>query len=270
MAGFDNNTPAPLYEKVKQFITDGIRSGEWEAGGRLPSEIDLVERLGVSRMTVHRALRELMAGGIIVRMQGVGTFVSSNKPQSTLIEMRDIADEIEERGNLHHADVKVLETITLDPPTAESIGLRSGQKVFHSLILHYENDDPVQVEERWINAAVFPKYGMTDFTRITPYKYLTRSVPVSEIEHVLHAILPDKAVQSMLKVSAHEPCLLLMRRTWTKGKLATSSRFVFPGARYSLGSRYKVDGEAARPSRLIPLKTRRTNRPRQRKRPRNS
>src|SRR5262245_29449395 len=72
--------PVPLYEKVKQFITDGIRAGEWEAGGRLPSEIDLVEKLGVSRMTVHRALRELMATGIVVRLQGVGTFVSRNKP----------------------------------------------------------------------------------------------------------------------------------------------------------------------------------------------
>jgi GntR family histidine utilization transcriptional repressor len=268
MSNFDNNVPAPLYEKVKQFITKGIRAGEWEAGGRLPSEIDLVERLGVSRMTVHRALRELMASGAIVRLQGVGTFVSMAKPQLPLLELRDIADEIQERGNRHYAEVKVLETIALDASMAETTGLRVGQKVFHSMILHHENDDPVQVEERWINADIFPDYGQTDFTRVTPYKHLTSSVPVTEVEHIIHAIVPEETIQDMLQTGLDEPCLLLLRRTWAKGKLATSSRFTFPGNRYSLGSRYKVDGEVKTPSSLIPLKAKRRAPARKRRRKR--
>jgi len=51
--------PQPLYLQVKQFVIDGIRAGEWGDAKRLPSENFLVEQLNVSRMTVHRALREL-------------------------------------------------------------------------------------------------------------------------------------------------------------------------------------------------------------------
>src|SRR5262249_29541543 len=65
--------PAPLYEQVKRYVLDRVTRGEWADGTRLPSEQELVESLGVSRMTVHRALRELSAEGLVSRIQGVGT-----------------------------------------------------------------------------------------------------------------------------------------------------------------------------------------------------
>lgn len=58
------------YERVKQHILQRIQNGEWTAGMQLPSEPELVESLGVSRMTVHRALRELSSDGLLSRIQG--------------------------------------------------------------------------------------------------------------------------------------------------------------------------------------------------------
>ena len=72
--------PAPLYARVKQMIAQQIRSGAWPAHYRVPSESELVEELGFSRMTINRALRELTAEGLLVRMQGVGTFVAQPRP----------------------------------------------------------------------------------------------------------------------------------------------------------------------------------------------
>lgn len=65
------NRSASRYVQVKTFITDRINKGEWNVGYRLPSENELVEQLGISRMTVHRALRELTADGIVTRAQGL-------------------------------------------------------------------------------------------------------------------------------------------------------------------------------------------------------
>ena len=65
----------PLYAKVKDHILENIRSGAWEAGRRVPSENELVESFGISRMTANRALRELTAEGFLSRVPGVGTFV---------------------------------------------------------------------------------------------------------------------------------------------------------------------------------------------------
>ncbi|MCA0451427.1 MAG: histidine utilization repressor [Proteobacteria bacterium] len=253
MNEYDDTMPA--YEQVKRFITDHIQSGKWEAGRRVPSEIELVEQLGVSKMTVNRAMRELTAAGIIVRRQGVGSFVSKTKPQSALLEMRDIAEEIEARGNRHSAEMKVLETITLEKSDAEAIGMRAGLRVFHSLIVHRENDTPVQLEERWIDPAVFPNYISVDFSKVTPYRYLRGSVEATEIEHIIHAILPNPQARELLEVPDGEPCLLLFRRTWAGDTLATSSQFLFPGSGYALGSRYRLDSLGQRPNSL-PLSSR--------------
>ncbi len=72
----DKAAPEPLYQQIKNTIQVKIRSGDWRAGQKLPSENDLVEALGVSRMTVHRALRELTHDGLINRVHGLGSFVA--------------------------------------------------------------------------------------------------------------------------------------------------------------------------------------------------
>src|SRR6218665_1602551 len=82
--------PAPamaLYEQVKDFIARRIHQGLGRTGARLPSENELVSQFGISRMTVNRALRELVQQGRIVRLAGVGSFVAEDRPQSTLLQI---------------------------------------------------------------------------------------------------------------------------------------------------------------------------------------
>ncbi len=68
--------PVPPYARVKQALKDGLSEGRWHAGDLMPSEAELVAQFGVSRMTVSRALRELLAEGLVDRVQGVGTFAA--------------------------------------------------------------------------------------------------------------------------------------------------------------------------------------------------
>ena len=89
-----SGSPGPLYRKVKTLIKQRIVSGEWPPEERIPSENELVKLLGVSRMTVNRALRELTAEGYLVRVQGVGTFVSARKPVAAMLKIRPIKKEV--------------------------------------------------------------------------------------------------------------------------------------------------------------------------------
>lgn len=73
------SAPAPFYEKVKMEISEKISSGIWQPHDRIPSEAELVAQYGFSRMTINRALRELTDEGLLVRLQGVGTFVAEPK-----------------------------------------------------------------------------------------------------------------------------------------------------------------------------------------------
>ncbi|MEK1924221.1 MAG: GntR family transcriptional regulator, partial [Rhizobium giardinii] len=128
-----DNDGAPLYAGVKQMILDRIQSGEWPPKHRVPSENELVAELGVSKMTANRALRELASEGELVRIQGVGSFVAERKGYSELFEVRNIAEEIDERGHVHQASVIVLAQETAAPDVADALGLPIGAPVFHSL-----------------------------------------------------------------------------------------------------------------------------------------
>lgn len=233
-----SESPAPLYARVKQMIIQQIQSGTWAPHHRVPSESELVTELGFSRMTINRALRELTAEGLLVRMQGVGTFVAEPKTQSALFEVHNIADEIAARGHRHSCRVILLQEEAAGSERAVALDMREGQKVFHSLIVHYENDIAVQIEDRFVNAQVAPDYLQQDFTRQTPYAYLSQVAPLTEGEHVVEAILADADECKLLQIEAGEPCLLIRRRTWSGRQPVTAARLIHPGSRHRLEGRF--------------------------------
>jgi GntR family histidine utilization transcriptional repressor len=231
-------SPAPLYARVKQMIAQQIQAGTWPPHYRVPSESELVNQLGFSRMTINRALRELTAEGLLVRMQGVGTFVAEPKTQSALFEVHNIADEIAARGHRHSCQVVTLVEEAAGASRALGLDVREGQRIFHSVIVHYENDIPVQIEDRYVNAQVAPDYLKQDFTRETPYAYLNRVAPLTEGEHVVEAILADEQACQLLQIERGEPCLLIRRRTWSGRDAVTAARLIHPGSRHRLEGRF--------------------------------
>ncbi len=223
---------APRYRRVKDFITERVLSGDWPHGQRVPSENELTAQFGVSRMTVNRALRELTAEGWLTRIQGAGSFVAEQKPQSALLEVRNIRTEIMARGHRHAADMIELSNTPATREVAQALELRTGQRVFRSLLVHRENGVPVQLEERYVNPLFAPRYLEQDFTRITPYEYLTAVGPIAQAEHIIEAIEPTAEVCRRLELRQPEPCLLLIRRTWSNGLVATVARLIHPGSRF--------------------------------------
>jgi GntR family transcriptional regulator, histidine utilization repressor len=231
------NDPAPLYAGVKQLVLDRIRSGEWPPNHRVPSENELVAELKVSRMTANRALRELASEGELVRIQGVGSFVAERKGHSALFEVRNIAEEIAERGHTHSAQVVLLQGENASPEIADALELTIGAPAFHSIIVHSENDVPVQIEDRFVNPGSAPGYLQQDFAAITPNAYLMREAPLSEAEHVVEAAMPQPWECKLLVILRTEPCLMIRRRTWSGGRVVSLARLLYPGSRYRLESR---------------------------------
>ncbi len=231
--------PQPLYAQVKQYLLDRIAAGKLPDGSRIPSEHALMETLGASRMTVHRALREMAAEGLLHRIQGVGTFVSKPAPRSALLEIFDISEDILRRGHVHQSRILHLEARRVDAEMAAKFALRTRAKIFYSEVLHTEDGVPVQLEARFVSPRFAPRYLDQDFTQQTTNRYLQSIAAASEVEHIVHAVTADARMQALLEIPAIEPCLLVERRTWTPSGPATCSHLVHPGSRYSLGSRYQ-------------------------------
>lgn len=230
----------PLGQRVRAHVLGMIDSGEWREGDRIPSEAQLAELFDASRMTIHIALRDLAAEGMLVRRQGAGTFVTERRPQSTFLELRNIHTEIEERGNRHSTDVILRERVLSDMGVATEMGVTPGSEVFHTVLLHRENDRPLQIEDRFVNPRFSPDFLDQDFTRITPYEHLMAAGPLEEVEHIIQAVPADDRSRELLDMTPGDPVLLLRRRTWSRGMIATSARLYHPGLRFSMAGRMVV------------------------------
>ena len=237
------NDATPLYAGVKQIILDRIHSGEWPPKYRVPSENELVVELGVSKMTANRALRELASEGELVRIQGVGSFVAERKGVSALFEVRNIAEEIAERGHAHEAAVIVLAQETASPEMADALGLEIGSAVFHSLVVHSENGVPVQIEDRHVHPDAAPDYLTQDFRSKTPNAYLSEVAPLTGSEHIVEAVMPQPWECKLLTILKSEPCLTIRRRTWSSRGVVSVARLIYPGHRYRLESRTGVEAK---------------------------
>lgn len=228
----------PLYAQVKTHILDQIRSGALQAGSRVPSENELVESFKISRMTANRALNELTTEGHLARVPGVGTFVKTATPRSSLLELRNIAEEIAARGHLYTSRIEDMREVTATPNQIEDFELKNPTNLFHIVIVHQENGMPVQLEDRYVNPFCAPLFLKQDFSSKTPTSYLLAAVPADELEHNVEAIMPDANQQRHLRIGGNEPCLSLHRRSWSQGHVVTSATLIYPASRYALYSRY--------------------------------
>ncbi|MDN3920822.1 histidine utilization repressor [Roseateles violae] len=232
--------PAPQYLKVKNHLREGIAAGRWVAGDLLPSEAELVAQFEVSRMTVNRALRELSQEGLVERLQGVGSFVAQLHRISSTLTVRDLHEEIAARGHRHEARLQLLETVKATPEQAADFQLKPGAPLFHSVIVHLENGKAIQCEDRLVNPACAPDYLGLDFTQTTPTHYLLEVAPLSEARYTIESLLPSEQEAKLLGISKREPCLVVKRRTFSRGRTVTTVRLTHPGSLYLLEGSFQA------------------------------
>ena len=230
--------PQPAYARVKAHILSRIGAGDWGPSDRVPSENALVREFGVARMTVNRAVRELAQEGFLTRVKGGGTYVADRRSHGHPLSIRNIADEIAERGRSHRAQVLELGEVPADEEAAPAFELPAGAPLYRSLILHFEDDRPIQLEERLVNPNVAPDYLAQDFAARTPHDYLIAVAPLAEAEHVVQAVVPHSRIRQLLDMGDGEPCLLLRRRTWTGVQVASTALLYHPGDRFDLTGRF--------------------------------
>ena len=234
-------TPAVhAYEQVKAFVRGRIASGEWKPGDPVPSEAALMQQFGISRMTVNRGLRELTGEGLVTRVQGSGTRVAQLHRISSRLTIRDIHEEVAERGHVHSTRVLLAAKEKAGAAIAQSLGLRTGGAVFHSLLVHLENGVAIQYEDRYVNPAAAPDYLKTDFTQVSPTLHLLRHAPLTEARYAIEACLPTAQEAKHLGIKRTEPCLAMMRRTVSGAHVASVARLVYPGSRYSFAGQFQA------------------------------
>ena len=119
-----------------------------------------------------------------------------------------------------------------------ALEIEAGQQSFHSVMVHHEDDVPIQLEDRFVNPVVAPDYLRQDFSRTTPNAFLTSIAPIDRTEQFIEAVLPQPWECKLLAIARSEPCILIRRRTWSRARVVTSVRLLYPGSRYRLQSNF--------------------------------
>jgi GntR family histidine utilization transcriptional repressor len=222
----------PIFQQIKDYLQAEIADGRWKAGDMIPSEQSLLIQFGVSRMTVNRAVRELAAEHVLTRRQGAGTFVAHKQYRTPLLAIRDIAADILARGHRHRSNVQLLESCTSSDLMTRQFALAQQQPLFHSVIVHFDNAMPIQVEECWVNPACAPDYLQQDFSIITPSDYLSASASLQDADCRIEALAAPREIADMLAMEPGAPCLVLWKSTRSNGEVASIATMWHPGHRH--------------------------------------
>src|SRR5437588_11800459 len=127
MSAIYRNSPLPRYFQLKEIMRERIRSGEWKPGELIPSERELSEKYGISRMTARQAITELVNEGLFYREQGKGTFVSRHKITQQLIRLTGFTEDIKARGQRPSTKVLIARMQPADEASSERLRIKQGQ-----------------------------------------------------------------------------------------------------------------------------------------------
>ncbi len=226
----------PRYVEIREYLRKLLDEGSLQPGDRIPTEAQLCEQFGVSRMTVNKAVRDLVREGRLLRRARAGTMVQAPRGELPLHAIRNIAEEVRQRGHAYSGEVLRLEAARADARLARALRVAEGERLYHSLIVHREDGLPIQLEDRYVLADCAPGYLKQDFSRNTPNAFLTRLCPAQAVEHRVEAVLPSEKQAHWLQMERTEPCLRVLRRTWAADRLMSYAELLHPGSRYSLHS----------------------------------
>jgi GntR family transcriptional regulator, histidine utilization repressor len=228
----------PIYQSIKDHVLGKIQDGSWLEGSAIPPEQSLAKAFDVSRMTVNRALNELSNEGVLYRVQGSGTFVSERKYQAMLLQIKNIADEVSARGHVHRSDLQLLERCFADEFLAAQFNVSLKYPLFHSVVVHFENEFAIQVEDRYVNPVIAPEYMTHDFQSHTPNEYLMQVAPLQAVHFTIEACMPPAHISKMLNCTDSEPCLVLKRQTYSQSHTASYATLWHPATRYKFAGNF--------------------------------
>lgn len=244
----------PAYQRIKNAILDNIHSGKWQAGVAISTEMALAEEFGVSRMTVNRALKELSEERVLERRQGSGTFVAQQQFNHTFVEVRNIAQDLKSANRDYQAQVLSKRAITasmLDDEMRRKFDIDEAvvssnineddstetAVLYEVKIIHFADGQPIQFEERWVDATKVPEFIKQDFSVVNTSDYLIAKSPLERGSYTIRALAAPDEIADALQIAPQSPTLVLRRQTYSAGKVLTFVKMWHAGDRYQFSGK---------------------------------
>jgi GntR family transcriptional regulator len=210
---------APLYSRVEAVLASEIADGALKVGDQLPTEDSLIARFEVSRITVRRAIQNLVSRGLVEIRRGKGTFVAAPKITQELTELSGFVEDMRALGRRPTARVIGKEIVTADTTVARHLALTKGEHVVRIRRVRLADGVPLSFDETYLPVEI-GKRIMTNNLKVEPiFTLLERKydVPLVEAEYKLEAVAAEAEVAAALRVKQGSPIFRIERTSYSTG-----------------------------------------------------
>ena len=231
--------PDPLYIQLKETLEARIRGGGYRSDERLPSERELSESFGVSRMTARQALLALARDGVVYTRVGKGTFVAAPKIAQQLEALSGFSEDMRARGNAPSSRVLAAREEAANPEVAAALRLAEGAGVVLLERLRLADSAPLALETAYLPAALAPGLLSHDFGRESLYAVLEREygLVLTRAEQRIEAVLAGPRERELLALVGPAAVLRMERLTLAAdGQPVEWVRSAYRGDRYVFSS----------------------------------
>ena len=232
-----NERTAPLHERIRAEVETRILSGEWAPGHRIPFEHEFTAQYACSRMTVSKALSELADAGLIERRRKAGSFVRRPQGQSAVIEIHDVASEVESLGRAYRYTLLSRRRRRATAQDRERLTLAPGATLIALRCRHDADGRPFCLEDRLISLDAALDAASESFAADPPGAWLLARIPWTSAEHRIRAESAGPAAAA-LGLGPAAPCLVVERRTFAGETPVTQVILTYPGAAHELIARF--------------------------------
>ncbi|MEW6508049.1 MAG: GntR family transcriptional regulator [Bacteroidota bacterium] len=230
----DRKSALPLYYQLKEIIKEEIDIGRYKPDARIPSENELAEMLKISRNTAKQAIADLVAEGMLYRVQGKGTFVAEKKVFKGLTDAYSFSAEFKSNGMNFTTKVIVAEEIFESKTALEYLKLKESTELYRIQRLRLMNDIPVALQTSYIPKFFCPDLLKHDLSNNSLFDILKEHyhLKFSYFTENLTCVKADQYSADLLKVKKGSPLFLVTRKTFTKNdEIIEVARSFMPGDR---------------------------------------
>lgn len=172
----EKGSAVPYYHQVKEAIKALILVGELKSGDMLPSEFSLSDQLGISRLVIHRAYRELVSDGLLIRQRAKGTFVLPASKRTHTVDgpLFSLTESMTQDGLEPSNKILVQEIILANEEIRKGLRLPSSTTVVHVRSLRIIRDLPLAIEDIYFPYDRFPEMATVELRDCSTYKTLEK------------------------------------------------------------------------------------------------
>lgn len=236
MAEFIKTDGIPLYIQIRESLREEISNGLYEPGQKIPSEDELANQYGVSRMTVRQGISDLIDEGILYRRHGVGTFVTQVQVERDHTRLSNFFENARAKGINPSSEVLKVEVVAAKLKVAKSLALMEGEPVICIMTLRSANGEPVTIHEAFVPYKLFSPFLKEDLSTRHLWDFMEKyGYRVKRAVQKLEAREAEEDLAALLKMDVGAPILYKERTVFAEDGTPVEFTYCYNrGDRYSL------------------------------------